>query len=190
MKSGKMFVFSAPSGAGKTTLAQKLLDRDGQLVRSVSMTTRLPRKGERNGKDYFFTTKEDFLHRQEQGEFLEWAEVFGSYYVTPRRFVERKILQGKDVIACLDVQGAIQIKKKCPQATLIFILPPKMEELTTRLKKRKTDSLRQIRLRLKTAKWEIEQRRKYDYTVVNVRLSRAVKVLQAIVTAERHRVEK
>lgn len=184
MKQGRLFIISAPSGAGKTTLAGHLLRKNKDLVRSVSVTTRPPRKGERQGHDYYFVTKEEFLRRR--GNFLEWAVVFGHYYGTPRRFVEEKIRRGKNVIACLDVRGAKQIKKKCPQAVLVFVLPPKIKELLARLKKRRTDSARQIRTRLKMARWEISQKKVYDYEIINDRLSRALKALEAIVTAEKN----
>ena len=184
MTPGRLFIISAPSGAGKTTLAGHLLRRNRRLVRSVSVTTRPPRKGEWQGRDYYFVAKEEFLRRRQRGDFLEWAVVFGQYYGTPRRFVEEKICRGKNVIACLDVQGAKQVKKKWPEAVLIFVLPPKIKELLTRLKKRKTDSTRQIRKRLKMAKWEISQKKIYDYEIINDRLSRALKVLEAIVTTE------
>ncbi len=184
MKRGRLFIISAPSGAGKTTLAGHLLRKNKGLVRSVSVTTRPPRKGERQGHDYYFVTKEEFLRRR-RGDFLEWAVVFGHYYGTPSRFVEEKIRRGKNVIACLDVQGAKQVKKKWPQAVLIFVLPPKIKDLLARLKKRKTDSTQQIRKRLKTAAWEIRQKKVYDYEIINDRLPRALKALEAIVTAEK-----
>lgn len=185
MSPGKLFVISAPSGAGKTTLVERLLRRNKGLAQSVSVTTRPPRKGERQGRDYCFLTAEEFLRRRRRGDFLEWAVVFGYYYGTPRRFVEEKIRQGKNVIACLDVQGAKQVKKKWPQAVLIFVLPPKIKDLLARLKKRKTDSTQQIRIRLKTAQWEIRQKKVYDCEIVNDRLSRALKALEAIVTTEK-----
>ena len=186
MTPGRLFIVSAPSGTGKTTLVGHLLRRNKRLVRSVSVTTRPLRKGERQGRDYYFVTKEEFLRRRRRGDFLEWAAVFGHYYGTPRRFVEEKIIRGKNVIACLDVQGAKQVKKKWPEAVLIFILPPKIKDLLERLKKRRTDSAQQIRTRLKIAKWEISQKKLYDHEVINDRLSRALKVLSAIVRTEKN----
>ncbi len=185
MKRGRLFIISAPSGAGKTTLAGHLLRKNKGLVRSVSVTTRPPRKGERQGRDYYFVTQEEFLRRRRRGDFLEWAEVFGHYYGTPMRFVEEKIRRGKNVIACLDVQGAKQVKKKWPRAVLVFVLPPKIKELLARLKKRRTDSAQQIRARLKMARWEISQKKAYHYEIINDRLPRALKTLEAIVTAEK-----
>ena len=185
MIQGRLFVISAPSGAGKTTLIERLLRKNRRLARSVSVTTRPPREGERQVRDYDFVTQKEFFRRRRQGDFLEWAVVFGQYYGTPRRFVEDRIRKGKDVIACLDVQGAKQIKKRCPEALLIFVLPPKVKDLLTRLKKRRTDSARQIKARLKMARWEISQRKMYDYEVINDRLSRVLKILETIVAAEK-----
>ncbi len=181
MKSGRLFIVSAPSGTGKTTLVERLLRRKKRLIRSVSVTTRLPRRGEKDGRDYYFVTKKEFLRRRRKGEFLEWARVFGQYYGTPKKFVEEAIGKGKDVIACLDVQGATQVKKKWPRANLIFILPPATEELIQRLNKRKTDSTRQINKRIKMARWEMYQARGYDYRIVNDQLSKAVESLRSIV---------
>lgn len=181
MKSGRLFIVSAPSGTGKTTLVERLLRRKKRLIRSVSVTTRLPRRGEKDGRDYCFVTKKEFLRRRRKGEFLEWARVFSQYYGTPKKFVEEAIGKGKDVIACLDVQGAMQVKKKWPRASLIFILPPATEELIQRLNKRKTDSTRQINKRIKMARWEMAQAREYDYRIVNDQLSKAVESLRSIV---------
>ena len=190
MRPGKLFILSAPSGAGKTTLAQQLLNRNKRCVRSISVTTRIARKGEKDGRDYYFGSKNEFLNKRAKGEFLEWARVFGNYYGTPRFWVEQKIRQGKHVIACLDVQGAKQIKRKCPQAVLIFVMPPKMKALEERLKKRETDTLEEIRSRLKIAEWEMSQADQYDYELINDRLTGAIQVLSAIVIAEEHRMKK
>lgn len=189
MKPGRFFIVSAPSGAGKTTLVERLLRKKKHLTRSISVTTRHPRRGEKEGRDYYFVTKKEFFRRRRTGEFLEWARVFDQYYGTPREFVEEAISGGKDVVACLDVQGARQVKKKWPQTILIFILPPVTEELVHRLKKRKTDSARQINKRIKMARWEMVQSKKYDYRIVNDQLSKAAESLIAVMDTQRKRGE-
>jgi guanylate kinase len=187
---GKIFVISAPSGSGKTTLCQQLLHLDPKgLLRSISVTTRPPRKGEREAKDYFFVTREEFESRKKRAFFLEWAEVLGNFYGTPREFVESWIRKGKDVILSIDVQGAMQLKKKCPTAVLIFILPPSFKNLKSRLKKRSTETNKEILKRLNLARREISYLPKYDYVVVNDTIKRATEELRAIIIAERCRIK-
>lgn len=187
---GLIFVVSAPSGAGKTTLCNKLLFSELGLVRSVSLTTRLPRKGERDGEDYFFVSKEDFQERRKKGELLEWTSVLGKLYGTPRRFVEKSIDRGKDILLSIDVRGALQVKRLYPQGILIFILPPSLKILETRLKKRSTEKNSQIAKRIRLAKRELSFVEHYDYVVVNDNLEKAVDRLRSIIIAERRKNRK
>jgi guanylate kinase len=186
-KKGTLFVISGPSGCGKTTLCNRLLSSKLGLVRSVSATTRQPRKGERNNIDYIFTTKERFLDDASKNSFLEHAEVFGNYYGTPRSFVMRNINQVKDVLLSIDVQGAAQIKKAFKDAVLIFIMPPTLKALKSRLKKRASDSKSQISKRLHTACSELEAIDRYDYVVVNERIQKAAADITAIIRSVRHK---
>ena len=181
---GRLFVISAPSGTGKTTLAGRLIAQNSNLVRSISITTRPRRAGEKEGDDYFFVSSKEFLRKEKRGEFLEWAKVFGHCYGTPRSFLEKQIRRGKDVLACIDVQGARQIKQRWPGAILIFILPPSLKTLIARLRKRKTETSTQILTRIRKAQWEIVQLKWYDYQVVNDRVETAVQLLQCIIHAE------
>lgn len=182
-KTGRIFVISAPSGSGKTTLCKRLLSACPSLVFSISMTTRRPRKGERENRDYRFVSEKTFKGHIRKNRLLEWARVFDNYYGTPAGFVKDKIRKGKDVLLAIDVQGALKVKKKMSEAILIFILPPSMKELKRRLYRRKTESAAQMKLRLKIAKAEMAQGKKYDYLVVNDRIDKAVRKLAAITQA-------
>lgn len=184
---GRLLVISAPSGCGKTTLCEKLMASRLGLVRSVSMTTRAPRDHEAAGRDYFFVTRREFLRRRGRGEFLEWANVYGDFYGTPRAFIETAIARGRDVLLSIDVQGARQVRKKFPGARLIFILPPSLAALRRRLLGRRTESAAVARRRLAWAKRELGEAGTYDYCVVNDRLPKALEHLKAIVVAERCR---
>lgn len=155
---------------------------------SVSVTTRPSRPGEINGVDYFFITEADFLKQLQAGEFLEWAEVYGNYYGTPRRPVETWLQEGKDVLLELDIQGAQQVKKIFPQALLIFITPPSLEELGVRITKRGTDTEETIRKRLEFAPAEIQAAKDYNYVVVNDREERALAELLSIIEKEKERL--
>ncbi len=185
---GKLFVLSASSGTGKTTLARELAAEDHNIVISVSCTTRLPRPNERDGADYFFLSNKDFSKKKKSGGFLEWANVFGSSYGTPSDVVEKNLKSGKDVLLVIDVQGAKQVRKTVPEAVFIFLSPPSIAELKRRLEKRGTDSGAEIRKRLKVAVEELEALNElylFDYRVVNRDLLKAKKVLKGIVDAER-----
>lgn len=184
-KQGLLIVISAPSGCGKTTLCQRLLKSQPNLLRSVSVTTRLPRSGEKKGKDYFFVSKKQFSSLRGKKAFLEWAKVFGQYYGTPADFVKKALRQGKDVLLSIDVQGALKIKGRYPQGIYIFILPPSLKALKERLKKRALDSAQEINKRLKLAKDEIAHHEFYDYTLVNDSLNQAVKAIKNIILAEK-----
>ena len=183
LSKGKIFVISAPSGSGKTTLCKRLLKECKNLVVSKSFTTRPLRKGEKNKRDYIFVSKKEFEAARKNGEFLEWAKVFDNYYGTPEEFVEKKIAIGKSVLLIIDVQGAFQVKKKRPGATLIFIFPPSLGELKKRLIARKTDNTAEIKSRLKIARREMALAKRYDYQVINDDLDRAVDRLKKIVSS-------
>lgn len=182
---GIPIVVSAASGTGKTSLCLKLLEMLSNVTRSVSYTTRDPRGAERDGIDYHFVSDEEFERLVQAGEFLEWAEVFGKRYGTGLSATVEKLDQGLDVLLDIDVQGGAQIKTRLPEALLIFLLPPTMEELARRLENRATDSTDQVERRLKEARREIAQCGLYDYLVVNDDFEKAAADLRAIVTSAR-----
>ncbi len=181
IKKGKIFVISAPSGSGKTTLCSRLLEECENLVFSVSVTTRKRRKGEINKKDYIFVSRKQFRDYLKKGLLLESAKVFEHYYGTPKRFVDASTEKGKSVLLAIDVKGAFKLKKKRPQAILIFILPPSLEELKNRLSKRKTEGRLEIKKRLKIARYEMAQAKKYNYRVINRDLDSAISQLKEII---------
>ena len=188
-KGSHLFVISGPSGVGKNTIIREIMNRVDGLSYSVSHTTRPPRKGEVNGRDYYFVDEETFKKMIENGEFVEWAKVYSDYYGTSFFSIREKLSQGKDVILDLDVQGGMNIKKYFKNSTLIFVLPPSIEELKKRLKKRGTDE-RTIEERLSNLKYEIEMAESYDFIVLNDRLKDAVKETEAIIISERCKKEK
>lgn len=184
MTPGLLLILSAPSGAGKTTLARMLIQRSERALFSVSYTTRPPRGREQEGIDYHFVDQNSFKAMVDRGEFLEWAEVHGNWYGTHRRYVDAA-RQGRIVIFDIDVQGGNTIKGKHPEAASVFVLPPSMGELERRLRERQTDAEEVIRRRLMAARAEIERGcASYDYLVINQDLERAFADLQAIVQAE------
>ncbi len=187
LKKGKVFVVSAPAGTGKTTLTQMLVKEFPCVVQSLSSTTRLPREDEENGVHYNFMDRHDFERKIEEGEFLEYAEIYGNYYGTSKRWIETRLEEGKHVVLVIDTQGAMQLKGKYP-ATFIFVLPPSLEELRRRLLERRTESDAVIEKRLSWAQKEIELSILYDYRFVNQDLSIAYKILQSIFIAEEHKV--
>lgn len=185
---GRLFVISASSGTGKTTLARELLKQDKKLVPSISYTTRLPRPNERNGEDYYFVTKKEFFEIKRKHGFLEWANVFGRYYGTPKKEVEAHLKRGRDVLLLIDVQGAKKVKKIRHDAVFIFLAPPSKEELKKRLAKRGTETRKEIAKRLKVATCELielNDPKLCDYRIVNHYISRAREVLKGIIGAER-----
>jgi guanylate kinase len=185
MRKGRIFVISAPSGSGKTTIQKKVLRKIKDLTPSVSLTTRKPRKGERDKKDYQYLPREAFKKEIKKGKLLEWEENFGYLYGTPKEFVLEKIREGKDVLLSIDVRGAENIKKKFPESVLIFIKPPSMSELSRRLKERNTDRAAEVIRRLKLAKTELGYAAGYDYVVVNRELESAVNKVTSIIKKER-----
>lgn len=180
---GQLFVVSAPSGVGKTTIIQSILSSRPELRFSVSCTTRSPRPGEVDGKDYRFLDREDFLQGIRAGRFLEWAEVHGSYYGTDGEQVKEWTAAGLHVLLDIDVQGARQVRCAFPSAQTIFILPPSMEVLAERLKKRGTESAEQLALRLAAAKREMQESPWYDYIIVNDTLDEAIADFNSVLRA-------
>jgi guanylate kinase len=184
---GSLFLVVAPSGAGKSTLVNALLARDPNLQLSVSFTTRHPRPGDQDGREYHFVSIEDFMQRRADGEFLESAEVHGNYYATSRRRIEERVRAGTDVLLEIDWQGARQVKAQFPHAVGIFILPPSFEALEARLRKRGQDTQPVIARRLLAAGSEMAHAPEFDYAIVNEDFETAVGQLAAIVTATRLR---
>lgn len=182
---GNLFVVSAPSGTGKSSLVSALLEVESRLQVSVSHTTRVPRGQEQHGREYWFTTKEEFHAMIERGDFLEHAEVHGNHYGTSRQAIEERIAHGEDVVLEIDWQGALQIKQIFPNAILIFILPPSYEELLQRLNRRGEDSQEVIDLRMKNAKIEVAQAQFFDYVVINALFESALFDLKSIVHSQR-----
>ena len=199
---GNIFIISAPSGSGKSTLTNELRRVVPELEFSISYTTRPPRGSEQNGREYFFVSREEFERMIRDDEFLEWAEVFGNYYGTAKRFLREAKARGHDLLLDIDVQGAAQLKRKAPDAISIFVLPPSRDELERRLCRRAEadDKLQRqllgdnarpfnteaiIQRRLRTASREIENFCQYDYILVNDRLEDSIDILTSIVEAER-----
>ena len=166
-KKGRLFIISAPSGSGKTTLCELLKKRVPGLAKSVSLTTRPPRQGERNGKDYIFISAKEFEKLKRRGKFLEWAKNFGHSYATPKDKVLKLLSSGKDVILAIDVKGATKIKRLYPDGVFIFIVPPSLDELKKRLKHRGTDGAKEIKKRIEIAQKEMSYLPMYNYAVVN-----------------------
>jgi guanylate kinase len=192
---GLIIVVSAPSGGGKSSLCQRLLNWSSNLVYSVSCTTRAPRGGEQHGVDYFFLTREDFEHRIQAGDFLEHALYNGNYYGTPRSFLEEQLAAGKDVLLDIEVQGSSQVIERVrgggfayPEALVtMFLMPPSLELLETRLRRRGTDSDETIRKRLALAQQEMAQWRDYDYVIVSGKLDDDFEQGKSIIIAEKRR---
>jgi len=188
-KGGTIFVLSAPSGTGKTTICERLIKSFPNLKMSISHTTRKPRIGERDGVDYFFVEKEVFEKMIKNNEFVEWAEVYGNFYGTSKKLINELLQSGNDILLDIDIQGAKNIKKTYPDSVLIFILPPSFEELERRLKERKED-IDTIKKRLSKAKEEISQYKYYDYLVINDDLDKAVNEILCIINAEKLKINR
>jgi guanylate kinase len=181
--SGNLFIISAPSGAGKTSLVSGLLKLNKQIDLSVSFTTRDPRPGETDGVDYHFVTREQFMHMAQHGDFLESAEVYGNLYGTSQSWISQENGKGKDILLEIDWQGAAQVRSKFPDSIGIFILPPSLEALETRLKGRKQDSAEIIAKRLQAAQEDISHVAEFDYVIINDQLDVALHQLNAVVVA-------
>ena len=179
-KRGHLFIISAPSGAGKTTLARAVLKQFTDMLYSISYTTRKPRAEERNGVDYHFISKQDFKKGIKKGRWAEWAEVYGNYYGTSAEFIEKSLSSGCDILLDIDVQGTLQILKHYPDSVTIFILPPSVNALRKRLEMRASDSKAVIEKRLVNARKEMAQKKMYRHIIVNDNLSAAIEELIAI----------
>ena len=184
---GVLLVLSGPSGAGKGTICEQLLNKRKNLAYSVSATTRAPRKGEVDGRDYFFVTIEKFKEMIANNELLEYAEIYGTYYGTPRSYVMSILDEGRDVVLEIDPQGALQVKESFPDAVFVFVVPPSLDELSKRIYKRGTDSEEVIKRRLSAATSELAYASKYDYIVVNDEVEKATNKVSNILDAERNR---
>lgn len=188
---GLLIVLSGPSGVGKGTVRKAIFDsEDNQFEYSVSMTTRPRREGEVEGVDYYFRTREEFEQLIEEGKMLEYAEYVGNYYGTPLDYVNQTRDEGKDVFLEIEVQGAMKVKEKCPDAVFIFLTPPDLAELKSRIIGRGTDEMAVINQRMEVAVKEIEMMKNYDYAVVNDEVPLAVDRIKNIIASEHYRVER
>lgn len=186
---GLLIVLSGPSGVGKGTVRKAIFEEDGiDFQYSISATTRSPRKGEVDGEDYFFVTREQFEERINNGDMLEYAQYVNNYYGTPKSFIDQTLASGRDVFLEIDVQGALQVKSKMPEGIYIFLTPPDLTNLRSRLVGRGTDSSEVIEKRVAAARDELKMMINYDYAVENDVVSHAVDRIKAIITAERLRV--
>ena len=185
-----IIIISAPSGSGKTTIVNRLLEKTSGLRRLVSYTTRSQRPGEKSNEDYIFVSGEEFKDRIDKGDFLEWEEVFGNLYGSSEEQLEAAIGANEDIILSIDVKGARQVRKKHPESVSIFIMPPSADELAARLKKRNTDMESAMSVRLKESEREMAAADEYDYLIVNKDLDKAVEELRSIIETERKNREK
>lgn len=187
---GLLIVISGPSGAGKGTICKSFLERNKEVALSVSATTRDPRKGEVDGINYHFVSRDEFKNRIEEDDFLEYAEVYDNFYGTPRSNVEELLESGRDVILEIDIQGALKVKENASDGVFVFILPPSMSELRQRIINRGSETKESLMKRFKSAYQEINFLSKYNYAVVNDKVDVAVEKLEAIIAAEKCRVDR
>ncbi|UOF89195.1 guanylate kinase [Fodinisporobacter ferrooxydans] len=185
IQTGLLIVLSGPSGAGKGTVCTALRPTMPDLNVSISATTRAPRSGEAEGVNYFFKSREQFQEMVERDELLEWAQVYGNFYGTPRKYVEDFLAAGKDVLLEIDIQGALQVKRQFPNGVFIFLIPPSLEELRSRIIGRGTETEESFRLRFGAAAGELKYMDQYDYVVVNDRVDDACRRIRSIIEAER-----
>lgn len=190
MKKGVLLVVSAPAGCGKDTILEKVLERDKNIFYSVSATSRAMRPGEKDGVSYYFKTREEFEQMINSGELLEYTEYCGNYYGTPKKAVIDMLEQGKDVVLKIEIEGAANVKKIFPEAVMVFILPPSMNELDRRLHKRGTEDEETIKKRLLTAKKELEAAEAYDFAIVNGDLDEAVDSFMSVVKGQRFTIDR
>ena len=190
MSKGILFVVSAPAGCGKDTILEEVLLRNDNLFYSVSATTRAMREGEKEGVSYFFKTRDEFEEMIANAQLLEYTEYCGNYYGTPKQAVMDMLEQGKDVILKIEIEGAANIKKMFPDAALVFILPPSVNELSRRLHKRGTEDEATIQRRLETARNELEFAKNYDYAIVNGDLGKAIDDFMTVIAAEKFAVKR
>lgn len=182
-------VVSGPSGAGKGTICKELLSRRGDdITVSISATTRSPRDGEVEGVNYFFLKKDKFKEMIEEGEFLEYAQVYDNFYGTPKKFVMDELLAGRNVLLEIDIQGAMQVREKYPEGVFVFVLPPSMKELKNRIIGRGSETAETLEKRFSSAFSEIDYIEKYDYYIINDKVDKATDTLVSIIDAESHRV--
>lgn len=184
-KKGMIIIVSAPSGAGKTSICDALIKSDENIVYSVSTTTREPRKGEKNGREYFFVNDSEFKKMVKTNMFVEWAKVHDHFYGTSKKVLEQTINKGKDILLDIDVQGAVKIKKQYKEALMIFITTPSLKILKERLIKRNKDSLEVIKRRIENAKKELTYLPKYDYLILNDKLDKSIQEVKSVICAER-----
>ena len=187
MQRGILFVLSGPSGVGKGTVLDKLMEDYSNINYSVSATTRKPREDEVDGLDYFFISKEKFDQMKKEDKFLETAKVHGNYYGTPKGYVDDCLNRGEDIILEIDIQGAKQIKEKFSEAVYIFLLPPNYEELKNRLEKRDSETKESLQTRLKNASEELSEMENYDYRIVNDKIQDTVKEVKKVIKKEREK---
>ena len=183
-RKAKLFVFAAPSGAGKTTLVHAVVTKRPELRFSISYTTRKPRRNEADGVDYLFVTEDEFMRLRDQGEMLEYAKVFDNYYATSRSQVEKHLADDRNVILEIDWQGAQQVRKSMPECVTIFILPPSVEELERRLRDRRTDSAEVIERRLRDALSDMSHWTEFDHVIINDDLNQAIADLEDVLDGE------
>jgi guanylate kinase len=187
---GNIIVISAPSGAGKTTICDAVVKSDKDILRSVSYTTRLPRKGEKDSREYFFLKKAEFKQMLKAEKFVEFAKVHNNYYATSKDFVDKTLRSGKTVLLEIDVQGGLKIKKQYPQSCMIFIMTKDLKVLKQRLISRNKDSIEIINMRLKNARKEIQCLKRYDYLVINDNLEKAVDSVKTIIESLKYKIIK